>query len=123
MLGSNVGEGDGEGKNGLHEGNGSPHKSTLLANAAAGNFANPVGIEPLRWLLATLKSTSLGGTLLGIFPVNPLFSRKRPVKLVRLPTENGIEPVKLLDERSSRVSRPMSATLAGKSPVNTLFWR
>lgn len=40
------GDGVGEGKNGLHGGNGPPHKSTFPAKDVAENFDNDLGIEP-----------------------------------------------------------------------------
>lgn len=44
------GDGDGEGKDGLHGGNGPPQRARFPANALAGNFDRDAGIEPLRRL-------------------------------------------------------------------------
>ncbi|GLT73004.1 hypothetical protein SLA2020_448940 [Shorea laevis] len=51
--------------------------------------------------------------MLGSGPEKPLFSKKRPVKWVRLLIENGIGPVKLLDERSRRAKRVAWVKLVG----------
>lgn len=100
-----VGEGAGEGKNGLHDGNGPPQRAKFPAKDEAENFARVAGMDPLRLLFDTLKLVKLLDGILGKEPENPLFSRKSPVKCVKLLTENGIEPENLLDERSNRVSR------------------
>lgn len=84
------GDGAGVGKKGLHGFNGPPHKSIFPAKALAGNFANVSGIEPLRLLFETLKSAKPSGLMLGRLPEKLLFCKKRPVKCVKLLTENGI---------------------------------
>lgn len=121
-LGGTDGDGAGDGKNGLHGGNGPPQRSRFPANEEAGNFDSVFGIEPLSLLLDTLKPAK-STLMLGNLPENSLFSRKSPVRWVRLLTENGIEPLKLLEERSRRLRRVKRVKLAGKSPENLLSWR
>lgn len=119
--GGNDGDGAGDGKNGLHDGNGRPHRSKFPVNADWGNFDRVAGIEPLRLLFETLKSLRLSGLMLGRLPENLLFSKNRPVKCVKLLTSNGILPEKLLEERSSRVKRFIRVTLGGNPPENWLL--
>ncbi|KAL0559436.1 hypothetical protein IC582_004046 [Cucumis melo] len=104
---ADVGDGAGEGKNGLHDGNGPPQSAKFPAKDEAGNFERVSGMDPLSLLFDTLNPVKLvaAAGILGREPENPLFSKKSPLKWVKLFTENGIGPEKLLDERSSRVSR------------------
>ncbi len=99
-----MGDGAGEGKNGLHELSGFPHRSKFPANEESGKIDNVCGIEPLSLLLDTLKLAK-GAEMLGSVPEKLLFSKSKPVKRVSLLIENGIGPVKLLNERSRRVNR------------------
>jgi len=111
------GDGAGAGKKGLQAVNGGPQRSMFPANEELGKVESVSGMEPLRRLKETLKSTSLA-VMLGIFPEKLLCSRKRPVRWVKLLTEKGICPVKLLEERSKRVSRVRRVRLGGNSPEN-----
>ena len=117
------GDGAGDGKNGLQDGNGLPQSCKFPEKEDAGNLARTGGIEPFRLLLETLKSVKFDGFKLGKLPAKRLFCKNSLVKWFKLLIENGIEPVKLFDERSRRDTRVNRVKLGGKSPVNTLFWR
>lgn len=109
-------------KNDLHGRNGPPQRFTFPANDAAGNLDKEEGIEPFRLLTETLKSVK-PTVMLGRFPENRLFPRKRPVKRVRLLTAKGIDPVKLLEEMSRRTKPVSCVILAGNSPESSLCCR
>lgn len=64
---SDDGDGSGAGKNGEQGGNGPPQRSRFPLNADEGNLLRVAGIEPLRRLLDTLKSTK-GCAILGSEP-------------------------------------------------------
>lgn len=111
FLGGGFGEGGfgggagGGKKEELQAWRGPPQRARLPAKADASNFAREFGIEPLRRLLETLKSVRPPALMLGRLPENWLFWRKRRVRRVKLLTPKGICPEKLLEERSSRISR------------------
>lgn len=73
------GDGAGDGKNGLHGGKGPPQRSRFPLKEDAGNFDKVSGIDPLRLLFDTLKSTK-PAEMLGRVPEKPLFSKNSPVK-------------------------------------------
>lgn len=118
ITGGVSGDGAGAGKNGLHAVSGLPQRFKFPVNAESGNLDRDAGIEPLSLLLETLKLLRLPAEMLGRLPENPLFSRKSPVKWVKLVTVNGIGPVKLLVLRSSRVNRTNRVNPGGNSPEN-----
>lgn len=118
---SEDGDGAGEGKNELLQGGkGSPQRFMLPENADRGNVANDLGIEPFRLLFETFRATKLAGVVLGSWPEKALFSKNSPVSCVKLLMANGIEPEKLLPERSTRVKRVNSDRLGGNPPENLL---
>ncbi|KAM1096556.1 hypothetical protein TB2_013810 [Malus domestica] len=87
-------------KNGLQGLSGPPQRSKFPENAEAGKCDSDCGIELLSLLFETSKLVRLGDGMLGGLPEKPLFSRKSPVRRVRLLMANGIGPVKLLELRS-----------------------
>jgi hypothetical protein len=87
----------------LHDASGFPQRFLFSANAFAGNLSKLLGIEPLK-LLETFKSYK-PAVMLGSGPEKVLFSKNKPVKLVRLLIENGIGPYNLLVERSRQTKR------------------
>ena len=112
----------GAGKKGVHGCNGFPQRSLFPENDSPGKRDKLLGMEPLRRLLETVKLTNFN-VMLGRLPEKELFSRKRPVRRVRLLRENGIAPEKLLEESSRRVKRVRRVRVAGNSPERWLFWR
>ena len=106
----------------MHGCNGFPQRSLFPENDSPGKRDKLLGMEPLRRLLETVKLTNFN-VMLGRLPEKELFSRKRPVRRVRLLRENGIAPEKLLEESSRRVKRVRRVRVAGNSPERWLFWR
>lgn len=74
------GDGAGEGKNGLQGGSGPPQSPRFPANEDSGYLDKVLGIEPLRLLLETLKSSKPSALMLGREPENLLFCKKSRVK-------------------------------------------
>lgn len=73
------GDGAGEVKDGLHGGSGPPQRPRFPANDDSRNLDNEPGIEPLRWLLETLKSSKPSELMVGREPEKLLFCKKSRV--------------------------------------------